>query len=128
MLSQMNLKKADIFATLPFETSYHAGGVRKNVMENLPPHSLDAEKSKTAAISIMETISQAQGRPLERLTFHLTKIRMGNRGGHHSLHTKMQLRRRGEKELTVEDGYELRGKLAWRDIATYEEELNMNEE
>jgi hypothetical protein len=124
----MNLRKADIFVTLPFETSYHAGEVRKNVMENLPPHSLDAEKSKTAAISIMETISQAQERSLERLTFHLTQIRMGSRGGHHSLHTKMQMRRRGEKEIKGEDGYELRGKLTWQHIATYGEELDMNEE
>jgi hypothetical protein len=86
-------------------------------MGTISPPRIDREGSKAAAIAIMETISEAQGKPLEILTLHLARTGYEDRAQPYIMHGNMQLRRAADGKYT------LRGKQAWSWGAQFEEEL-----
>lgn len=130
-MQTMNLRKLDLFLHLPFEASDYSEQLRQDAMGTIRPPPLDKGKSKTAAIEILETISQAQGWPLEKLTLHFARTGLEDRAQPYMMHTKMQVRRsKDQKDDNVLDDkeYEFRGRGEWFGAAGLEEELLLEED
>jgi hypothetical protein len=86
-------------------------------MGTISPPKIDREGSKAAAMAIMGTISEAQGKSLEMLTLHLARTGYEDRAQPYIMHGNVQLRRAADGKYTV------RGKQAWSWGAQLEEEL-----
>jgi len=124
----MNLKKLDLFLHLPGAASAYCAKLETDVMGTIPPPPLDKDGTRNAAIAIMETISKAQERPLERLTLHLARTGYSDRFQPYMMNTKMQLRRSKDENAVGDSKYEVRGKQAWRGISQLHEEMLFEED
>jgi hypothetical protein len=124
----MNLRKLDLFLDLPWEASDFSAALRQDMAGSIPAPRFERETSKTAAISIMETVSQAQDQPLGWLTLHFTRTGMYDRGQMYVMLAKMQVRRRIRDDATSGDDYEFRGNYEWEGIVGLSEELSLIEE
>ncbi len=82
-------------------------------MGTIPPPPFSIDRAKTAAIKIMETITQTQKRPLEWLTFHITRTGFEDRAQPYNMAGAMQFRRRKEGAKEGEVQYEFRGSKDW---------------
>jgi hypothetical protein len=128
MFATMNLRKLDLFLHLPQASSDFSTELRQNAMGTIAAPPLDKDKSKMAAITIMKNVSQAQERPLEWLTLHISRTGYFDRGQPFLMHAKMQVRRRPEIDIQGDDDYEVRGNQTWEGMADLDEQLMLIEE
>tara|TARA_R110002003_G_scaffold589_16_gene20710 strand:+ start:6173 stop:7480 length:1308 start_codon:yes stop_codon:yes gene_type:complete len=123
MLSRMNLKKLDLFLHVPFQSSDFAPELIQNAVGSIPPPAFTKEAAKTAAIKLMEKVSQGQNQPLEWLTIHFTRTGLEDRAQPYLMFAELQVRR-----AKTGSGYEVRGRQEWVGVSTLADELPLMEE
>ena len=104
----MGLRHLDLFLHLPDQKTPYSAKLEQTVMGSMPAPPIDKSGSTAAAIKIMETISKAQGSPLEKLTLHLARTGYEDRFQPYMMQGKMQVRR-GTEDVE----HEIRGRREW---------------
>lgn len=128
LISSMRLEKLDLFLHLPDEASDYSAELTQDAMGTRPAPELDIEGSRKAAVKIMEDVSRAQIRPLERLTLHIVRTGRSDRWQPYLMFGKLQVRRPKGEGLVGDDVYEFRGKQEWGGMGDLQEELSLEED
>jgi len=128
LISSMRLEKLDLFLHLPDEASDYSAELTQDAFGNRPTPELDIKGSRKAAVKIMEDVSRAQMRPLERLTLHIVRIGRLDRWQPFLMFGKLQVRRRKGEGLDGDNVYEYRGKQEWCGMGDLQEELSLEED
>jgi hypothetical protein len=141
----MNLRKLDLFLHLPSGACDYSAELTQDAMGDIPAPPLDRNRSKKAAIGIIETISKAQmqppeslelhtvskaqRRPLEWLTLHFTRTGYSDRFQPYQMQSNMQVRRSKNEYAEGDEAFEVRGRQSWSEVAAkLHDELLFEEE
>ncbi len=92
------------------------------------PSPLFKDSSLTAGIEIMETVSRIQGRPLDWLTIHFSRIVANRTHPAKMVQAKMQIRRTKYVNTDTGRNFEVRGRMEWLTTPSLEEELWLEED
>ncbi|KAF2831092.1 hypothetical protein CC86DRAFT_134764 [Ophiobolus disseminans] len=123
IVRSMNLKKLDLFLHLPDHATVYSEQLEQDAMGSIEAPPLDIDGSRAAAIGIMETISKAQERPLEKLTLHFARTGRSDRCQPYMMDTMMHLRRSKEEGAVGDSKYEVRGNQSWWGVSELQQEI-----
>jgi hypothetical protein len=128
VLSSMKLTKLDLYLHIPGKETDYCDQLTSGMMGAATTPPLDKKRSVAAAVEIAEAISGSQKDALQWLTLHISRMTYGDRADPWEVFTRLQIRQNSYTNRVCGHKWDVRGKMNWYALPSFEEDLLLGEE